>query len=144
MRPLTPMLSLLALGCTEPADQNVALMDKIEASVVMPAEARALDQYARYYARERDGSVRVVLMAPRPKTPSDTKCEEMGGAIVPCEVPETSYPTMKAGERIWLKSSDDLPGIADGGCSVIEIPIPASVVNAPDRQWRIEARCNGR
>ena len=138
------MLSLLVLGCAEPSDPNVVLMDKIEASVAMPAKARPLNEYARYYARERDGSVRVVFTFPFPDIPSDAQCEEMGGAIVPCEEPETSYPKLKAGERIWLKSSDDLPGIADGGCSVIEFPVPAAVVKAPGRQWRIEARCNGR
>ena len=145
MRIFALLPSLLLLGCVaESVDPNAAMMDKIETSIVMPLEASSLDQYARYYAHEGDGSVRAVFTHPVPEMPSDAECEEMGKGIVRCEEPDAFRPNLKAGERVWLTSSDNLPSIADGGCSVIEFSIPANVVKGRDRRWRIEARCNGR
>ncbi|MDK2767541.1 MAG: hypothetical protein KYX69_07465 [Sphingomonas sp.] len=145
MKVLAVIPSILLFGCdAEPADPNALLMDKIETSVVMPGEARSLDQYARYYLQERDGSVRAVFTYHFPDTPSDAECEEMGKGTVPCEESAAFRSALKAGERIWLKNSDELPSIADGGCSVIEFSIPANVVKDRHRRWRIEARCNGR
>ncbi len=138
------LVSILLVGCAQPTDPAEALMNKIEAGIVMPSEARTLDQYARYYASERDGSIRVVFTLPFPEASPDAQCDELGKGVVPCEERDLPYPSLKAGERIWLKSSDDLPAISDGGCSVIEFPIPASVIKKEDRKWRVEARCNGR
>ncbi len=138
------LVSILLVGCAEPTDSTEALMNKIEAGIVMPGEARALNQYARHYAYERDGSIRAVFTLPLPQAPSDAPCEELGKGSVPCKKLDLPNPSLKAGERIWLKSSDDLPAISDGGCSVIEFAIPASVVKERNRQWRVKARCNGR
>ena len=144
MKALTLLTSIIFLGSfADPVDPNAALMNKIEASVALPVEADPLDQYARYYAHERDGSVRAVFTHPLPKTPPDAVCMEMGRGIVPCEEPEALRPNLKAGERIWLANSDDLPLISDGGCSVIEFSVPVNIAKHPDRQWSVEAFCNG-
>ncbi|ODP36130.1 hypothetical protein BFL28_06885 [Sphingomonas turrisvirgatae] len=119
-------------------------MDKIEASVLMPAEAQGLDHYARYYGRDRDGSVRGVFTYPFAANSSDAQCEELGKGIIPCEEPKLPYPMLEAGERMWLKRGEDLPGISDGRCSVIEFTIPPEVVARPDQRWRIKLQCNGR
>jgi hypothetical protein len=44
---------------------------------------------------------------------------------------------LKAGQRAWLADDDNLPGISDGGCSVIEFEVPR------DFKGRIKVQCNG-
>jgi hypothetical protein len=112
-------------------------MDAIEARVIMPDEAPALGGYARYYAPTDQGGVRVVFMEPIQPDPPGLQCEDIENGIVPCPTYQSSYPALKAGQRAWLADDDNLPGISDGGCSVIEFEVPR------DFKGRIKVQCNG-
>jgi hypothetical protein len=118
MRTFSPVaLALFALGCSSAEDrQSAVTMDRIEQQVRLPADALRLHQYARYYAL--DG-------------------ERIVGTYITHVDPENKYYDLPIGRRRWIADSRNLPGISDGGCSVVKIvyDVPSSKVQ--------QASCNG-
>lgn len=92
------------------------IMDDIEQRVQLPAEAFKLDKYSRYYARY---GKRVV------------------GTYITLVDPENQYYDLPIGQRRWIEDRRNLPGISDGGCSVV------NVVYDPLTQTVGQAFCNG-
>ena len=82
----------------------------------LPADALKLDKYARYYAP--DGN-RIV------------------GRYITLVDPENRYYDLPNGQRRWLQDRWNLPGISDGGCSVV------NVLYNPATKKVEEAVCNG-
>ena len=139
MRSMLLALALLT-ACTEPeatdegaaetlpkevtdASPQAALMDEIEALVRLPEGARALEDYARYYAFGPGSEIVGIYTLPFAR-PEDGGCAETAdnAALPPPPCPEEdAEPALADGQRRWLDDSDDLPVIVDGGCSVITI-----------------------
>ena len=90
-------LALFVLVCASGAQtEQITLMDEIERSIAMPIGARPLAEYARFYARARDGKI-------------------VGAYILPT----TGVPfSLKAGERRW-SDEEHVPVRLDGGCSYV-------------------------
>lgn len=111
----SPVLLLWA-AALNPAQGSVdpnVIMDRIEATLVMPPGASSLPLYGRYYAWEiRDDGVRKVL-----------------GTYVRGDRPA---------ERHWVRQNE-LPLVLDGGCDIITLTYD---VNA-DRIERLECNGAG-
>jgi hypothetical protein len=110
-------LALLVQACSSAAErEHGRTMDQIEQQVRLPADALGLDKYARYYAV--DGK-RVV------------------GTYITNVDPQNRYYDLPIGKRRWLDDHRSLPGISDGGCSVV------NVVYDPAIKKVEQAFCNG-
>ena len=92
------------------------MMDQIEQRVQLRADALKLDKYARYYAS--DGN-RVV------------------GTYINLVDPKNQYYDVPIGKRRWIKDLRNLPGISDGGCSVVIV-----IYNQVTKKVE-EVSCNG-
>ena len=88
----------LALGCTRATPDGVTSTE-IERQFAAAHPDVPLDRVARFYARERDGSIRAIYLF------ANEGYDPIEG---------------KAGQSTWT-SPDDLPLVFDGGCSVINV-----------------------
>jgi hypothetical protein len=114
---LLPAACALAgsFGCAPPVGSDRATAAEIERQVVAAHHGLSLDRYARFYAREADGSVRAIWLF------ADKGHEPMVG---------------KAGQSVWT-APGKLPVVEDGGCAVLTIRYDA----AHKRPASVE--CNG-
>jgi hypothetical protein len=135
------ILALLsfASACSPAKERRLSiLLDKIDQAIVMPAKAKPLESYARYYALRPDGKIDIfmdgnVYSGPQPSTFGCSEITKNDGLKdVPCDMPAEP----KAGERRWV-SIQDMPGVSDGGCSIIY------GVYSPSTDQIEELRCNG-
>jgi hypothetical protein len=113
-------------------------MDRIDGALVLPAKARPLREYARYYAQRPDGKIAVFLTAYtyQGPLPADNGCSEMLINSTSEEVPCDPATEPKAGERHWI-NIERMPEASDGGCSII------NAVYNPSTQRIAGSRCNG-
>jgi hypothetical protein len=125
MKALTLAAIGLALGsCSSPAErEHNRVMDQIEARVHLPAGARRLQNYARYYAYGDHRNVIAEYVIPMNDAPQPGEiCEDLSANFtsqkVPCQPFKTDW-AMPAGERRWMADQGHLPGVSDGGCSVV-------------------------
>ena len=138
---LLPVAVFGLLACTSPErPKDDKLLDLIESRVRLPEGSGRLSAYARHYAADENGMI-IGVYAPgyRPPGP-DEACEEVlieGSTTreVPC--PEDEADRLLAGQRRWVENGGKLPGIMDGGCSVI------TVVYDPKAGVVKSATCNG-
>lgn len=126
-------------------------MRAIEAAVVLPEGAGALDEYSRNYALGPDGKILAVYVSPSepPIANAEYGCEVMLEDLEsrPCteeEVAElvrdneASAERMgKAGQSRWFDNYGEMPRVLDGGCGFIEI------VYDPQTRRIERAECNG-
>ncbi|ASJ92082.1 hypothetical protein CBR61_14855 [Porphyrobacter sp. CACIAM 03H1] len=126
-------------------------MQAIEAAVVLPEGAGALDEYSRNYAVGPDGKVlaRYVIPSESSVADEDHGCEVMLANFDsrPCTDEEVAEMVRddqaraerigKAGQSRWLESYSELPFVLDAGCGLIEI-----VYNPHSKQIE-RAECNG-
>lgn len=109
VRQISVLSALLTLACspTETTEQR-AIMDKLDRSIKLPADARPFSDYARYYKRDPDvGGLYIRL-------------------IIGCDVPGPTFGCkkpfdLKRGRRRWLRENDYLGPIGGGGCDVVNI-----------------------
>lgn len=119
-------------------------MDRIEQSIRLPREGLRLKDYARYYAYADNGTVEALYERPfSSEATEENVCEDVvddavGDAAIPCPAFETPYPDLKANERAWVNDSRSLPGINDGGCSVISFTYDPKTDRFPN-----PPQCNG-
>ena len=92
-------------------------MDRVEKHVRLPEGARPFGEYARYYAQDDEGRVRVVYT---------TYVE-----------PKLEYYDVSNGQRQWVEDYKNLPLIHDGGCGVVRF------VFIPDTGEIEQPVCNG-
>lgn len=135
---LSTAFALLSACSQLAASRHEALMDRIDGALVLPAKARPLREYARYYAQRPDGKIAVFLTAytyagPRP---ADYGCSEMLVNGASNEVPCDPITEPQAGERHWI-DIERMPEASDGGCSII------NAVYNPSAQRTVSLRCNG-
>ena len=126
-------------------------MRTIEATVVLPEGAGALDAYSRNYAVKPDGKILAVYVRPSEPQVAD---EEEGCEVMledfesrPCtdeEVAEVVRDDQaraqrmgKAGQARWFDSHEELPLVLHGGCGFIEI------IYDPQTKRIERAECNG-
>ena len=95
-----PMLAVASLGAgCAPAEDPEALAAEIERQVVATHPDFSMERFARFYARESDGSITgVYLFANEGRQP----------------------PEGKTGEVKWT-TRDKLPVVYDGGCAVVTV-----------------------
>ena len=97
-------------------------MNRVEREITLPAGARPLDEYARYYASRPDGEIVGVYVVPYPGPSPEEICEGlMSGEEEPCPTISTEERRIAAGERLWMLDYRSLPSPSDGGCEVIEV-----------------------
>jgi hypothetical protein len=114
------------------AQQQQRLADEIERLVVLPPHARPLSVYGRNYARSGNEVVAVYLI-PRSPVSAREGCETMTKDFHsrPCtkreiqdlersEALELRAQT-PAGVRRWYKTTNELPGVLDGGCMQVNV-----------------------
>jgi|GEM_PF-3412984 len=118
-----------------------ALMDETESRLRLPKHSYKFEDYVRYYTIDEAGDVAGRFVIPRSFSPQPgSACEQLGDKgkwrKVTCE-PVIPWPEGGvAGRRYWVANVMALPGILDGGCSVVNV------------RWnrqsdRVEAWCNG-
>lgn len=116
-RSIAGAVALSLTACSNAAErQQRATMSHIEQKVNLPADAHQLNKYARYYATDGD---RVL------------------GMYITYVDPKNEYSNLPVGQQRWIKDSRNLPGINDGGCSVVNIWYNPSTKNVE------KVFCNG-
>ena len=124
-RVLVVALAVVLAGCSSTEErQQRALMDVIEARVQLPAKARPLEEYARYYADAGDGTVLGVYLIPTTAPNPDDSCELLAAdgssRIVPCPQTRPDW-EIPADDRRWFEDHQKLPYINDGGCMEVDV-----------------------
>jgi hypothetical protein len=150
------LYALALIGCAEPVatpnseievgapSEEQALMRKIENLLKMPAGSEPIASYNRYYAMTETGQVRGVYLARSLPFDVDRTCPiSTANELTSCTEGEqldgtkaTAEKMAQSGWSLWLASSDELPFVLDGGCSVIEVSY------RPEMEI-LNARCNG-
>ena len=116
-------LALVAACTSAEQGQQNEIMEAIEREIQLPAEAAALDRYARAY--KRASPTRIVafyfIRYGKPNSFSCTAASENGPSngqiLMRCPPPDG----MAAGERRWLDDAMSLPGADDGGCDYVDV-----------------------
>jgi hypothetical protein len=117
--------AILVASCSTPEErQHSALMDQIEKQVQLPKGAAVLKSYVRIYTSGgKDQIIAVYLLPSVIERTANQDCEDLtstGAArMVPCVAPQVRK--LKAGERIWVSKSADLPFEDVPGCEVITL-----------------------
>jgi hypothetical protein len=107
MRIFALIVILTAAACSAPQKNEVADTGVLDSRVIMPVGANALESYNRVYARTGTGWVGVF----------DSANDDIGSAEI-------------------VDSEDMLPGILDGGCTVVNVTFD-------ENQNFLSAFCNG-
>jgi hypothetical protein len=144
---------VLATGtaCSGQTSEQTAIMRAIEAAVVLPEGASALDDYSRNYALQPDGKIIAVFVIPRDTggLAEDAGCETMleNGDARPCTEAEMAEDKAfeealanahgEAGQSRWFDDRLELPAVNGGGCGFIEI------LYDPQTAQIERAECNG-
>ena len=133
MKAVPILAALVALGSSSAAERSVhdVLMDEIERQVRLPAGARPLHEYGRYYAFEASDRVKAVYLLPDEAAgplPAELACEQVVALAngfttraIPCPPEPAASHSPKAGERRWLADSGALPIVFDGGCTIVHL-----------------------
>lgn len=136
---------LLALAPVAPPAPDTAgpagLMDEIESRIRLPMHSYKFEDYVRYYTIDAAGDVVGRFVLPRRFTPRPGQaCEELDekGAWRKVKCAATiSWPRDGvSGRRYWVANVMALPGILDGGCSVVN-------VRRDSKTGAVTAYCNG-
>jgi hypothetical protein len=101
------LVTLSVVACSPPSKTEIADTDLLDSRVVMPIGARTLKSYNRVYARNATGWVGVFTLAN----------DRIGHAEI-------------------VNSENMLPGIEDGGCTVVNVQFE-------DHNNFLSAFCNG-
>jgi hypothetical protein len=135
------LLALFPTGSARDLRQT-RLMDEIEMRVTLPKGARPLVQYARFYAEGRSGDIVGIYLLPVSPPDAGSSCVQYRDGktirlkLKDCVRPKSDLERAVAGTRTWLSRQDELPMIADGGCSVVTVAYrPSTRV--------LRAFCNG-
>lgn len=115
-----PLILLALTSCVSAAaDGHEALMDEIEASVVLPTGALPLKGYARYYTEYR-GAIHGAYTTHIEKRSADYGCSEMTEDLKLKEVTCPAIADLEPGNRRWVKFRD-YPAVSGQHCSAIQI-----------------------
>jgi hypothetical protein len=145
------ILAILALACSAQSSEQTAIMRAIEASVVLPEGADALEEYSRNYAVGPDGRIMAYYVIPSDPiiADEDDGCEVMLEDLEsrPCTSEEVAEMVRddqaraarmgKVGQSRWFESYGELPLVLDGGCNFIEI------IYDPQTKRIERVECNG-
>jgi len=143
------VLALLLLGAAPSDTSAEALMNRIEASVQLPEGAGQLNDYGRYYAFLKPSVVLAVYLVPTEMPDTSKSCAvSTTDGVRPCTADEIKEiqlrfarvlsGRLRAGQRRWVNSTDDIPRIADGGCNQITLVYDAA------KKHVLSVGCNGR
>ena len=125
-----------------------AIMTAVERAVLLPPGARAVTEYARYYAYSDQHRVTAVYILPPPDLGPALRCMRRRDDKSPCTIEDRALREgymigragLKSSGRRWVKISE-LPTQQDGGCSYVTIRVE---FGATDSAWKvISAGCNG-
>ena len=118
------LLMLLMSGCSSPETrQRDELLDKIEASIRLPAGAHPLNSYVRYYAPARDDIAGMYMLPGLDELPAGEGCEQLREDMTsePCTFAWPKSTNVGVGNRVWLSGLEKLPMPAQKGghCGII-------------------------
>lgn len=120
-----PLVALSLTACSSPEDRaREAMLDSIEQTVRLPAGAKPLQSYVRYYAPTGRGEVIGMFMLPGlDDLPPGQGCEQLreDWTSVPCTDGWPKSTSVGAGNRVWLSDYAKLPmPMRDSGhCGII-------------------------
>lgn len=144
MKSVCVTLAALSLtSCLSPEDRaREKLLDGIEQAIRLPAGAKPLDSYARYYAPSSPDEVTGILILPGlDELAPGVGCEELGenATSAPCSFEWPKSSAVGAGNRVWLSDYTKLPmPMRDtGNCGLI------SVVYQSSQRRFVEVACFG-
>ncbi|WP_145199901.1 hypothetical protein [Sphingobium sp. B2] len=101
-------LPLLLIGCSSSVDEHHdEIMNSVENTLVIPADAHPWEEYARYYAAEPDGKIVGIFVVPDDRDR------------------QNEFYNLSAGQRRWVDDYRNLPSIMDGGCDVLTVTLDA-------------------
>lgn len=124
---LLPLAAVSPLAAGQAPSKAEALMDKIERSVALPAEAGPMQSYGRNYSFAEPDKVIATYLQPSPPSPPDESCEELLADFTtqPCSKEDVERMNSSerqrratetpAGTRRWFANPDELPEVSDGG-----------------------------
>ena len=95
----------------------------IENQVSLPAHARPLSAYSRYYARAGDGTIWGVYVIHEKGYAKQVAefCRRLPDKPFPCPVNGGRVRLVTAGQHVWAPSVEDLPGMSGGGCLQVTV-----------------------
>src|SRR4051812_49412318 len=100
------LLTFLLIDCSSPETRrHDELLNKIEASIRLPAGAKPLSSYVRYYAPAGSGHIAGVFMLPGlDELPPGQGCEQLRGDMTsePCTFAWPKSTSVGADSRVWL------------------------------------------
>jgi hypothetical protein len=114
------LFPLLAMSCGDPSDPHSQVMDQIEQNVVLPAGAAQLSDYSRYYAAVQGGRVQAAFVIHPEIYRQSVRdfCASKKVRTFPCSADGKSE-LPAPGERIWLRTADEIPIPSGGGCEAV-------------------------
>lgn len=120
MKTLRLLLPLLVMSCGGPSDPHSQVMDQIERNVILPAGAAQLSDYSRYYAGVKGGRVQAAFVIHPEIYRQGVRdfCASKKVRSFPCS-PDGKSKLPGPGERIWLRTPDEMPIPSGGGCEAV-------------------------
>jgi hypothetical protein len=110
-----------------------ALMNEIEQAAELPSKSSPIQNYGRYYAVKDKDRIIAVYLLPAVKSDPEDGCSTFDkhfnlrpcttkeiAAIMESKAQRDAY-YLRAGERRWYATANELPHRADGGCSIVTI-----------------------
>jgi hypothetical protein len=114
-----PALLLLA-SCSNPGERvQSRIMDEVERTVQLPADAVRPEEYSRYFAQQPGGKVDVLYVVHGSLSERRNYCREHPVGVFPC-ARDGELELVGPGQRRWLDDSRDLPSMSGGGCGNIQ------------------------
>jgi hypothetical protein len=141
-----PALAFVALSltaCSSPEGRaREALLDNIEQTVRLPAGAKPLQSYVRYYAPAGGGEVVGIFILPGvDELAAGEGCEQLreDGPTVPCTYDWPKSTGVGAGNRVWVSDYAKLPRPmrVASNCGLVSV-----VYRESDRRF-VEVACYG-
>ncbi|WP_152608676.1 hypothetical protein [Croceibacterium mercuriale] len=108
-------------GCVpNQATSQERLMDEIESSIALPAEALPLRSYARYYTQYQGSVLGAYTTQVEEPRPADYGCEELRSDGSSKAVGCRAIANVPLGQRRWVEF-DDYPAVSGRGCTALQL-----------------------
>lgn len=126
------VVALLLASCSTPEKRvHDALMDGIEQAIRLPAGAKPLDAYVRYYAGPDGEEIAGVYILPGlDELPPGEGCDQLrvDSGVEPCTFGWPKSTRLGAGNRVWLGDYSELPMPMreTGDCGVVTVSYQTS------------------
>jgi hypothetical protein len=127
------------LSCHPVRHGSDELLENIEKGVVLPAGARPIRDYSKYYSFTKSGMIKALYIIHDPNFVQDARlrCKESHLSRFPCGPVPGELALVQPGHRKLLANPSELPTADGGGCTVIQF------IYDPAKRAQSPAQCNG-